>query len=92
MLFVIDCSDKPGHGQIRLDNRAAHLAYLEGFQDQLVMAGPFLGADGGMIGSLLIMDFADGDEAAVFCAGDPYAQAGLFENVAIRPWRKTLPA
>lgn len=92
MLFIIDCSDKPDHSQVRLDNRAAHLAYLEGFKEQLVMAGPLLGGDDDMIGSLLIMDFANEGEVEAFCDGDPYAQAGLFDSVAIRPWRKTLPA
>ena len=91
MLFIIDCSDKPGHGQVRLDNRDAHLTYLEGFKEQLVMAGPFLDDNGDLIGSMLVMDFANRDEARAFCAEDPYAIAGLFTRVAIRPWRKTLP-
>jgi uncharacterized protein YciI len=56
------------------------------------MAGPFMDADNQMIGSMLIMAFNDHAEADSFCAADPYALAGLFERVQIRPWRKVLPA
>ena len=92
MLYVIDCTDKAGHLQTRLDNRDAHLSYLEGFAGQLVMAGPFLSESGDMIGSMLIMEFDTLSDVEHFCAGDPYQLAGLFSSVVIRPWRKTLPA
>jgi hypothetical protein len=92
MLFVIDCRDKPGHRQVRLDNRQAHLDYLGGFPEQVVAAGPTQTDDGlEMTGSLLILDFPDRTAAERFCAGDPYARAGLFESVTIRRWRKVLP-
>lgn len=91
MLYVIDCKDKSEALQIRLDTRAAHLAYLEQYSDQLVMAGPFLCPKGNMIGSMLIMAFDTPQEVATFCAKDPYSLAGLFESVAIRPWKKTMP-
>jgi uncharacterized protein YciI len=44
-----------------------------------------------MNGSVLILDFEDRAQADAFAAGDPYANAGLFESVVIRPWRKVLP-
>jgi uncharacterized protein YciI len=44
-----------------------------------------------MIGSLLILDLADRQTAEDFAANDPYSKAGLFESVAIHPWRKVLP-
>ena len=44
-----------------------------------------------MIGSLLLMEFGTGAEAAAFAAGDPYGKAGLFRSVTITPWRKVLP-
>lgn len=92
MLYVIDCKDKTNALQTRLDTRSAHLAYLEQYAENLVMAGPFLCPDGNMIGSMLIVAFETRDEVEKFCASDPYALAGLFESVAIRPWRKVLPA
>jgi hypothetical protein len=91
MLYVIDCTDKVGHLQTRLDNRDAHLNYLTSFSEQLVMAGPFLSETGDMIGSMLIMDFNTLQDVESFCTHDPYQLAGLFSEVAIRPWRKTVP-
>ena len=95
MHFVFYCRDKPGHEQVRTANRLAHLDYLEAHRERLMCAGPLL-ADGGgegsrMIGSLLILDLADQKAAEEFAADDPYAKAGLFESVAIHPWRKVLP-
>jgi uncharacterized protein YciI len=93
MLFALYCVDKPGHGQVRLDNRAAHLAFLETHEANLIAAGPLQTDDGSaMVGSLLIMDFEDRAAADAFAAADPYAAAGLFESVAIRRWKKVLPA
>ncbi len=43
------------------------------------------------MGSLLIMAFDDRGQAQAFAEGDPYARAGLFESVTIRPFRKVLP-
>jgi uncharacterized protein len=92
MQFMIYCQDKPGHGEVRAANRNAHLSYLEGFAKNIVTAGPLLTEDGTtMIGSLLLMEFANRGDAEAFSAGDPYRKAGLFQNVTITPWRKTLP-
>lgn len=93
MLFMFFCNDKPGHEQLRLDTRQAHLDYLGGFKDRAVAVGPTLTDDGQhMNGSLLILDLADRQEAEDFAANDPYAKAGLFESVTIRAWKKVIPA
>jgi len=89
---MFHCTDKAGATQVRLDNRAAHLAYLESLGDRLFAAGPLLTDDGqGMVGSLLIVECADTAAAQDFAANDPYAKAGLFDNVTIRPWRRVFP-
>ena len=64
MLFVISCEDKPDSLNVRLENREAHLRYLEDFSAQLVTAGPYLSGEGQPVGSMLIMEFAD-DAAAI---------------------------
>jgi hypothetical protein len=93
MLFIFVCTDKPGCEPLRLANRAAHLAYLNDFREALFAAGPTLSDDGQtMNGSVLIIDFPDRAAAEAFAANDPYAKAGLFESVVIRPWKKVLPA
>lgn len=93
MLFVVYCVDRPGREQVRLDNRPAHLAFLETYKGNLVAAGPLQSDDGtSMVGSVLIMDFEGRAAVEAFAAGDPYAAAGLFESVVIRRWKKVLPA
>jgi uncharacterized protein len=89
MRFALICTDKPGHLQTRLDNRAAHLGYIEttGVVD---MAGPFLNPEGQMTGSLVVVEVASLAEAEAWAAADPYALAGLFENVRVTEWKKVI--
>ncbi len=89
MLIAIICLDKPGALEIRKANRDAHLAHIKGAEGAIVQAGPFLDAEGEMCGSLLIYqgDFAG---AEAWAAADPYAAAGLFQSVEIRPWNKVI--
>lgn len=89
MLFAFYCLDKEGHAQVRADNREAHVSYLKAQGEKLLTAGPLLDDDGtGMVGSLLVLDLPDRDAAETFAASDPYAKAGLFRSVEIRPWKK----
>lgn len=93
MAFVLICNDKPDSLELRLKTRPAHVAYIEGFMDKLILAGPLLDSDGETPkGSLILMNFATRAEAEAFSAGDPYHQVGLFSDVTIRPFKKALPA
>jgi hypothetical protein len=91
VLFMIYAVDKPDSGERRQHNREAHLAYLRAYHDHICQAGPVLDDDGHPCASLLLMDFPDRAAAERFAAGDPYAQAGLFQRVEIAPWKKVLP-
>ncbi|NOD93898.1 YciI family protein [Ruegeria sp. HKCCD4884] len=88
MLIALIAKDKPDAQQTRLDNRAAHLAYIEetGVVSQ---AGPLLNGDA-MIGSLIILDVADSAAAQTWADNDPYAKAGLFQSVELIPWKKVI--
>lgn len=88
MLFALLCKDKPGHLQVRLDSRPAHVDFLNGLnaEGKLAFAGPFLDADGKPDGSLVVVETADRAAAEALAAQDPYAKAGLFKSVDIRPW------
>ena len=87
MLFVLMCTDKPQSLPVRLAVREAHLTYLETYVDRLLLAGPLLDPEQRPSGSLLIVDVEDAAAAAGFAEADPYAKAGLFESVVIRPFR-----
>ncbi len=92
MNFVLYCVDKPGHGQVRADNRPAHLDYLKSKLDSIVIAGPMTNDAGdAVLGSMLVIEAADRAEAEAFAAGDPYAKAGLFDKVEIKAYKKVLP-
>ncbi|MDJ0684760.1 MAG: YciI family protein [Alphaproteobacteria bacterium] len=87
MPMLIDCKDKPGHLQLRLDTRERHLAYLDKHKAKLMAGGAVLDQEGHPKGSVLIVDTDDVAEAQALADGDPYAQAGLFDSVTITPWR-----
>lgn len=89
MLIALIARDKPGALQTRLDNREAHLAYIKetGVVSQ---GGPLLDDDGGMIGSLVILDVEDMAAARAWADNDPYAAAGLFDSVELIPWKKVI--
>ncbi len=88
MLIALIARDKDGALQTRLDNRSAHLAYIEetGVVSQ---AGPLLDGEA-MIGSLIILDVADMAAAQAWADNDPYAKAGLFQSVELIAWKKVV--
>jgi uncharacterized protein len=91
MLYVLICTDKPNGLELRLANRADHLAYLKSLGETLVLAGPFTKDDGEtMNGSLIIVEAPSREAAKKIADGDPFAKAGLFEAVEIRPWLWTV--
>lgn len=89
MLFALIAHDKPGALEIRKANRDAHLAYMQstGVVDQ---AGPLLDDGERMIGSLVILDVDDMAAAREWAKNDPYAKAGLFENMRVIPWKRVI--
>ena len=89
MLIALIARDKPDALQTRLDNRSAHLAYIEK-TGCVAQAGPLLDDVGEMIGSLIILDVEDKTAAQTWAAADPYAKAGLFASVELIVWKKVV--
>jgi uncharacterized protein YciI len=91
MLYAFICTDKPNSLALRMANRPDHLAYLHSLGETLVFAGPFTAEDGvTMNGSLVVVEAAALDAARKIAAGDPFAKAGVFASVDIRPWLWTI--
>lgn len=88
-LYALICTDKPDHEDLRAATRAAHLAHIEE-TGAVVHAGPFLNPQGGMIGSLVILDMPNRTMAEGWAANDPYAKVGLFADVRIEEWKKVI--
>jgi uncharacterized protein YciI len=92
MHYVVSCIDKAGHLPVRQANRAAHLEFLKANADTFLIAGPYLDAEGNMIGGHLICEAVDLKTLQTVLAEDPYARAGLFESVDIKPWKWVIGA
>jgi uncharacterized protein YciI len=96
MYFAVYALDKPGSAAIRAENRPAHRARLRQ-HDHPVKArigGPLTDEAGAMIGTLLVIEAETRAAVEAFMAGDPYAAAGLYASVEIRPfaWGLGAPA
>lgn len=88
MLFMVMCTDKPASLELRMAVRSQHLAYLKTYEKQIKIAGPLLNHEGKSCGSLILLDVEDRAVAEGFAISDPYAKAGLFESVIIRPFKQ----
>ncbi len=100
MLYAIFGHDVPDSLEKRTHARPAHLARLHALQNEgrLLLAGPFPAVDAsdpgmaGFTGSLIVAEFTSAEDAEAWAAADPYVAAGVYAQVAVRPFRKVLPA
>jgi len=91
MHFVLYCLDKKTAAQVRLDNRPAHVEFLQSWGEAISLAGPLLADAGdGMIGSMIVLDVASHEEVERFIKEDPYGKAGLFESVTVHPYKQVI--
>ncbi len=87
-VYLVIARDGAGRAELRAQTRQAHLAWLSNSALPVLMAGPMLDGDGSaVIGSLLIVEAGSLAELSSWAAQDPYAQAGLFEAVELRPYK-----
>jgi uncharacterized protein YciI len=100
MLYAIFGNDIPESLAKRSVARPAHLARLQALQDEgrLLLAGPFPAVDAidpgmaGFSGSLIVAEFASLEAAQTWADADPYVAAGVYSQVAVRPFKKVFPA
>lgn len=79
--------------------RPQHLARLEALRDagRLLLAGPCPAIDAedpgvaGFSGSLVVAEFPSLDVARAWAQADPYVEAGVYERIEVRPFRRVLP-
>ncbi len=99
MLYAIIAEDTPNSLEKRLEARPQHLARLTALQEQgrLILAGPFPSIDSvdpglaGFSGSLIVAEFSDLAAAKAWADADPFINAGVYQQVTVKPFRKTLP-
>lgn len=99
MWYAIVAEDVENSLEKRMAARPAHLARLTKLQSQgkLLLAGPFPAIDSqdpgpaGFSGSLIVAEFSDLSAAKNWAEADPFVIAGVYANVTVKPFRKTLP-
>lgn len=99
MLYAIIAEDTPNSLEKRMAARPEHLARLITLQEQgkLILAGPCPAIDSedpgtaGFSGSLIVAEFDDLAAAKAWANADPFVAAGVYTNVIVKPFRKTLP-
>ncbi len=99
MWYAILAEDVPDSLSKRLAARPAHLERLHALTEtgRLLLAGPMPAIDSpdpgpaGFAGSLIIAEFDSLAAAEAWAAADPYVAAGVYAQVRVRPFKKTLP-
>jgi len=99
MLYAIIAEDVTGSLEKRLASRPAHVERLNALKNagRLILAGPHPAIDSedpgttGFSGSLIVAEFASLDDAQAWADQDPYIAAGVYEKVAVKPFKKVLP-
>jgi uncharacterized protein YciI len=99
MYYAIISEDIANSLEKRKATRPAHLARLQQLADEgrLLIAGPHPAidnenpGDAGFTGSLVVAEFASLEAAKTWADEDPYVAAGVYQKVAIKPFKKVLP-
>ena len=88
-MYMVLARDRAGPeaGAERQRLLAAHLAHVEAELDTFFVAGPLMGPDGAVAGSLLVLDVASEAEARAFMARDPYSGGAIWEAVEYRSFK-----
>jgi uncharacterized protein YciI len=97
--YAIVAQDRADSLSARLDARPAHLDRLRKLQNagRLLLAGPHPAIDSedpgaaGFTGSLIVAEFSDLAAAQAWADDDPYAAAGVYAEVNVKPFRKVFP-
>ncbi len=99
MLYAIFSEDVDNSLPLRAKARTAHLERLQQLKNsgKLVLAGPFPAIDSntpdeaGFTGSLIVAEFPSLEEARAWADADPYIEAGVYQQVIVKPFKKVLP-
>ncbi|WP_096087740.1 YciI family protein [Agaribacterium haliotis] len=99
MLYAIISEDVPNSLPLRQQARPAHIERLNALRDEarLVLAGPHPAidssepGDAGFSGSLVVAEFDSLAAAQAWADADPYVDAGVYQKVTVKPFKKVLP-
>jgi uncharacterized protein YciI len=98
MYYAIISEDIENSLERRRSARPAHLKRLNKLADQerLMLAGPHPAIDSpdpgaaGFSGSLVVAEFDSLEQAQAWADADPYAAAGVYAKVTVKPFKRVL--
>lgn len=98
MYYAILSEDVTNSQPLRAKARGAHLERLEQLkvEGRLLLAGPHPAIDAedpgpaGFSGSLVIAEFASLEAARAWADADPYIEAGVYQRVIVKPFKRVL--
>lgn len=92
MLYVVHAYDgtDPDAPARRMAVRSDHFngARRLKAEGRFVLGGALLNPDGHMIGSMMLLDFADETELQTWLAWEPYVQHKVWKQIDIKPFRQ----
>ena len=99
MLYMIYSVNVENSLPLRAKARPAHIQRLEALKNEgrLIMAGPLPAIDAndpgeaGFTGSLIVAEFESLEAAKNWADADPYIEAGVYDSVTVKPYKKVLP-
>jgi hypothetical protein len=99
MWYAIISQDVENSLDKRLSARPAHLERLQILKSEgrLLIAGPHPAIDSedpgsaGFTGSLVVAEFDSLAAAQTWADADPYIEAGVYQRVSVKPFKKVLP-
>jgi len=99
MWYVIFAQDVENSLEKRMAARPAHVERLQELskQGRLLVAGPTPAIDSeepgeaGFTGSVVIAKFESLVQAKTWADADPYIDAGVYDHVIVKPYKKVLP-
>jgi len=100
MLYVIIGENAPGSQEKRLEVLSQHLVHLRALENhgRLILAGSCPAIDSpdpgpaGYAAGLTVAEFDSLDAARAWAVADPYATAGVWSNITVRPFRRAFAA
>ncbi len=99
MWYAIISQDVENSLELRASVRQVHVARLTALvnEGRLLTAGPHPAVDAiepgpaGFTGSLVIADFPSLTDAMDWADADPYIEAGVYEKIVVKPYKRVLP-
>jgi uncharacterized protein YciI len=99
MWYAVISEDVPDSLPLRAKARPDHIERLQALaaEGRILIAGPHPAIDSnepgeaGFTGSLVVVEFPSLEEAQEWADADPYAAAGVYKRVVVKPFKHILP-